>query len=428
MKWIIGALILLVIAALVWMLLRRPSGAVGSGSGGSTDQARRDDADTDAGWVPPGQAGYAGGTGAVAAGSAGAVGGSGAASGRVYDQTADDQAYTGATPTYDDSGRGGAMGVGAGAGATAAGATAAGGDASTQGDEGHPGPDSQRAGEATYTDDGTFTDDRRHAAPVPTADDARGDSDQGHPGPGSQGTDDTTQDTTQDTDDTGYDTSRGASSSGAHVAGLTDAAPTSDQGHPGSDSQQGRDASYGSGGSQGPSNEPGYDTSHDTTRGATDSGAQVPDLTAAGHASDQGHPGPSSQRAGEATYTPETDRGDDVPHGTDEGWQDRETGAGDTTTRASGDSDGSGDYGYDEAHAGAAASGGFGPGPYGPGSAVPAADGSGPSGWSIKGNAGSMLYHTPESPSYDNARAEVWFESEEAARSAGFAHWDRKQR
>lgn len=65
---------------------------------------------------------------------------------------------------------------------------------------------------------------------------------------------------------------------------------------------------------------------------------------------------------------------------------------------------------------------------YGPGSAEPLDDGTGPAGWQIKGNAGSMLFHTPESPSYDEVRAEVWFESEEAARAAGFAHWDRRQR
>jgi hypothetical protein len=88
----------------------------------------------------------------------------------------------------------------------------------------------------------------------------------------------------------------------------------------------------------------------------------------------------------------------------------------------------SSDYGYDQAHGGAAAAGGFGQSPYGPGSAEAAEDGSGPEGWQVKGNAGSMLFHTPESPSYENSRAEVWFENEEAARAAGFAHWDRKQR
>lgn len=68
------------------------------------------------------------------------------------------------------------------------------------------------------------------------------------------------------------------------------------------------------------------------------------------------------------------------------------------------------------------------PSPYGPGTALPAEDGSGPDGWDIKGNAGSMLFHTPDSPSYAESRAEVWFESEPAARAAGFAHWDRKRR
>ena len=38
------------------------------------------------------------------------------------------------------------------------------------------------------------------------------------------------------------------------------------------------------------------------------------------------------------------------------------------------------------------------PGPHGPGSAKPNADGSGPEGWTVKGNEDSMLYHSPESP------------------------------
>ena len=65
---------------------------------------------------------------------------------------------------------------------------------------------------------------------------------------------------------------------------------------------------------------------------------------------------------------------------------------------------------------------------YGAGSAEPAEDGSGPVGWEVKGNSGSMLFHTADSPSYDAVRAEVWFENEDAARNAGFAHWDRRQR
>ncbi|QRO87530.1 hypothetical protein [Kytococcus sedentarius] len=66
--------------------------------------------------------------------------------------------------------------------------------------------------------------------------------------------------------------------------------------------------------------------------------------------------------------------------------------------------------------------------PYGPGSARSAADGSGPEGWVIKGNADSGLFHTEESPGYENTRAEVWFADEESAIAAGFRHWDRKQR
>lgn len=65
---------------------------------------------------------------------------------------------------------------------------------------------------------------------------------------------------------------------------------------------------------------------------------------------------------------------------------------------------------------------------YGAGSVEPAEDGSGPEGWAVKGNTGSMLFHTADSPSYDAVRAEVWFDSEESARNAGFAHWDRRRR
>lgn len=62
--------------------------------------------------------------------------------------------------------------------------------------------------------------------------------------------------------------------------------------------------------------------------------------------------------------------------------------------------------------------------PFGPASAAPAADGSGPDGWSVKGNADSGLYHTPASPSWKRMKAEAWFESEGAAEAAGFTRWD----
>lgn len=43
-----------------------------------------------------------------------------------------------------------------------------------------------------------------------------------------------------------------------------------------------------------------------------------------------------------------------------------------------------------------------------------------PAGYDIKGNADSGKYHTPESPWYSRTKAEVWFNSAEAAEAAGF--------
>ena len=65
-------------------------------------------------------------------------------------------------------------------------------------------------------------------------------------------------------------------------------------------------------------------------------------------------------------------------------------------------------------------------GPYGAGSAAPAEDGSGPEGWTVKGNAKSMLYHTEDSPYYGRTNADVWFRDDESAEAAGFRRWDRK--
>ena len=64
------------------------------------------------------------------------------------------------------------------------------------------------------------------------------------------------------------------------------------------------------------------------------------------------------------------------------------------------------------------------PGPHGPGSATPGADGSGPEGWTVKGNEDSKLYHSPESPAYDVTVAEVWFRDVQTAEAAGFNRWD----
>jgi len=59
--------------------------------------------------------------------------------------------------------------------------------------------------------------------------------------------------------------------------------------------------------------------------------------------------------------------------------------------------------------------------PYGAGSRAALDDGSEPEGFPIKGNADSMLYHTPGSEYYDRTVAEVWFRTEEDAEMAGFA-------
>ena len=51
-----------------------------------------------------------------------------------------------------------------------------------------------------------------------------------------------------------------------------------------------------------------------------------------------------------------------------------------------------------------------------------------PVGFDVKGNADSMLYHSPESPWYGRTKAEVWFRDEETAAAAGFKHWDPAKR
>lgn len=56
-----------------------------------------------------------------------------------------------------------------------------------------------------------------------------------------------------------------------------------------------------------------------------------------------------------------------------------------------------------------------------PGSVLPDADGNGPETHPIKGNADSMLYHTPDSRYYKVTKAEVWFDTEESAEAAGFS-------
>jgi uncharacterized membrane protein ArfC len=62
--------------------------------------------------------------------------------------------------------------------------------------------------------------------------------------------------------------------------------------------------------------------------------------------------------------------------------------------------------------------------PYGPGSARVSAGAVAPSGYGIKGNEDSMLYHTTDSPSYKQTIAEIWFRDEPTAEAAGFHRWD----
>ncbi len=59
--------------------------------------------------------------------------------------------------------------------------------------------------------------------------------------------------------------------------------------------------------------------------------------------------------------------------------------------------------------------------PYGPGSHAPLDDPTAmPDGYTIKGNADSMLYHRPDSRSYAATIAEVWFDTAESAEASGF--------
>jgi large subunit ribosomal protein L22 len=59
--------------------------------------------------------------------------------------------------------------------------------------------------------------------------------------------------------------------------------------------------------------------------------------------------------------------------------------------------------------------------PHGEGSHAPLDDDSMPEGYEIKGNAQSMLFHTPDSRYYKATKAEVWFDTEESAVAAGFS-------
>lgn len=58
--------------------------------------------------------------------------------------------------------------------------------------------------------------------------------------------------------------------------------------------------------------------------------------------------------------------------------------------------------------------------PYGTGSAAAGVDGSGPADYTVKGDAGAMVYYEEGHPDFDQTRADVWFESAAHAEAAGF--------
>jgi hypothetical protein len=63
------------------------------------------------------------------------------------------------------------------------------------------------------------------------------------------------------------------------------------------------------------------------------------------------------------------------------------------------------------------------------GAATPLPDGSAPGPeYTIKGNAGSMLFHPPTSPYFGRTKAEYWFRTAEDARAAGFSEWSSGRR
>lgn len=68
------------------------------------------------------------------------------------------------------------------------------------------------------------------------------------------------------------------------------------------------------------------------------------------------------------------------------------------------------------------------PGRYGEGSAEAVPHQGPPDGFTIKGNAQSKLFHTPDSPYYGRTKPEVWFRTEADAERAGFTKYTRRPR
>ena len=92
----------------------------------------------------------------------------------------------------------------------------------------------------------------------------------------------------------------------------------------------------------------------------------------------------------------------------------------DTSEAADSEADDSDASDATDSEEGSDADGGFAAGEWA-GSVLPNDAGEGPDSHPIKGNADSMLYHTPDSRYYKVTKAEVWFDTEENAEAAGFA-------
>jgi hypothetical protein len=65
--------------------------------------------------------------------------------------------------------------------------------------------------------------------------------------------------------------------------------------------------------------------------------------------------------------------------------------------------------------------------PRGAATALPDGSAPGPE-YTVKGNAGSMLFHTPTSPYFGRTKAEYWFRTADDARAAGFTEWTPRKR
>ena len=436
MKWLWLILLLLVIAAAVWLLLRRPGGS--DSVSGSTDPALHPDAGGQPG-SPAG--GYAADTAAPADQNAAPGGYGQQASPGPYDQAADSETptapggseYTEPDPAAEAGGYSPETGPEAGYTDTATGESAPSDMAAetpsyetpTAGDE--TAYEAPGAGETATSSDYEYTD----TAPAAEASDysqeatytdtATGETTAADTVPEGAAVPETAEGTSEVTpeESAAYDTdadSGSASGAAAAAAAGAGAAAWSTQDDTGAAADSAHPQEQHP---QSPAAEPTWGEGEPVQTAADfgdeAGGTEVGDDTAA--ATEAGYAEPTT----DAEYAEAPSDAAPVPPVGDAPPVES---AGDAPPVESADT---GDYGYDEAQAGAAA-GSYGQGPFGAGSAEPAEDGSGPAGWSIKGNAGSMLFHTPESPSYEQAKAEVWFETEEAARAAGFAHWDRKRR